>query len=197
MPPRVPNILPRQPGETPYAYRNRRSIALTGQTLYERRRASGIARGLTTADYRGHQTTAAGTEYERRRASAVRRTGFTPSQLYYMKIDAELIAAGYTPASTGMSQTNLRRVWPRLKWINAHTSPGGELTPDVILEATDMEREGSLYVRFAYDHINQRYESMYNYKELFDNTDGNYWWFNEYMAEYDGQQSLRQWWYYH
>lgn len=193
----LPDFPPRQPGESAYSYRNRRSIALTGQSLYQRRVAAGRARGLTTSEARGHAPTPAGTtEYQRRRQRTLQQYGLTPSQLRYLQIDRELNAAGFTPASTGISQTNLRRLWPRLRWINANTSPGGMLSPDVIHEAADMERDGFLPRGFIYERINNRYDAMYEFKMMNSNNTGRYFWFNEYRADYDGFTTAA-WWYYH
>lgn len=199
----TPAIPPRQPGETRYAYANRRSRALTGQTLYQRRIARAQAAGLNRQQARGHGAPVAGspilgaigeTEYQRRNRLSVERTGLTLYQRRIMAIDAWLIAEGYTPATTGMSWTSLRGIQPRLKWINNNTSPNGGITPGMIEEMTDYERLGMIPRGWVADRINKRFEAMYEFKQGNPAT-GRFWWFND--GAYGLPQSQAQWWYYH
>lgn len=199
MPPRpalLPNFPPRQPGETPYQYRNRRSIALYGQTLYERRIASGRARGINQREAAGHAPVAGRTEYQIRAERTQARYGLSPTQLYYRRIDDEMDQAGFSPELTGLSRTALRRIWPRLKWINSNTSPGGELSPGMLAQTRTGELEGDFPRGWTVDHVNQRYESMYEFKVERQNQTGNFYWFREYKPNYEDELPAN-WWYYH
>lgn len=189
----APAIPPRQPGETPYAYRTRRSLALYGQTPYQRRISLGFARGKTRQEARGKPLTTE-SEYERRNRISIEQTGFTVTQRRNMAIDAWLASNGYSPATTGMSQTALRRIQPRLRWINENTSIGGQLTPGLIRDAIDMERSGEYEVGWVTDRVFKRYDSMRDFKNG-SNATGNYYWFNEGGAE--AEIGWAAWWYYH
>ena len=192
-PPGMPQILPRQPGESAYSYRNRRSIALTGQTLYERRKASGLSRGLTTSEARGHAPAPNGqTEYQRRRARTMERYGLTPSQLRYQQLDTWLAINGFSPATTGFSQTQLRQLAPRLKWMNENSAPGGEIYPALLYEARQMEFEDDVEPEWTYNRIMQRYDAMYEFKVMHNRELGNFFWFRERIPDMS-----TVWWYYH
>lgn len=190
MPPAVP---PRQPGESRYAYSNRRSLALTGKSLYQRRVESGLASGLSRREARGHGGGL--TEYQRRNLRSVEQTGLTLYQRRIQAIDSWLSQNGFTPVTTGLSWTALRRIQPRLKWINENTSPGGRLTPDMILERTDMEKLGTIERGWVTDHVFKRYEAMYEFQVNGNRAPGNFYWFNE--GGSDEPRETAQWWYYH
>ena len=195
MPPAMPAIPPRQPGETAYAYRKRRSLALTGQTPYQRRIARGTAGGLTRQQARGHAPDTTETEYQRRVRLSVERTGQTPYQRRIAAQDQWLVAHGFEPATTGMSWSGLRRIQSRLAWINANTSPGGELSPDLLEEYAEMEKTGELPRGWIADRIFKRYDSMVEFMAGSNQT-GNFYWFNEGGSENAGTYSAN-WWYYH
>lgn len=192
-PPGVPQILARQPGESAYAYRNRRSIALTGQTLYQRRKQSALSRGLTISEARGHAPSPSGqTEYQRRRARTLSLYGLTPSQLRYRQLDEWLAINGFSPATTGFSQTQLRALAPRLKWMNENSVPGGEIYPGLLLESKEMEADGDLEKEWTFQRINERYDAMYEFKVMHNKELGNFFWFRERIPDMS-----TVWWYYH
>lgn len=190
--PQAPQILPRQPGESQYSYRNRRSIALTGETLYQRRQRLGAQSGLSTREAAGHPSVGGQTEYQRRRARTLEKYGLTPSQLRNQQIDQWLAMNGYSPATTGFSQTQLRRMQPRLRWMNEHSSPGGEITPQLLFEAKQMEFSGDLDNDWTFDRIMKRYDAMREFKEMNSKSLGNFYWFRERIPDMD-----KVWWYYH
>lgn len=185
-------IPPRAPGETAYTYRNRRSLALYGQTEYQRRVARGRSRGVSVATARGHRTVGGRTEYQRRRAQTLRQYGQTPYEIWRDRQLQWLNDNGYNPQATGWSWNRLTRVAPKLRWINENTSPNGQLTPDIIREANDMSATGALEPDFAWDHIGMRYQAMYDYKMRNDKTYGNWYWFQDREPEI-----VANWWYYH
>lgn len=197
----TPAIPPRQPGETRYAYSNRRSVALTGQTLYQRRVARAQAAGLTRQQARGHGRPSqpgllslGESEYQRRNRLSVERTGYTLYQRRMMAIDTWLVENNYTPDTTGRSWTSLRQLQPRLAWINANSSPQGGITPGMLEEMTDYEKLGMIEPGWVPDRINKRYEAMYEFRQGNPGT-GRFWWFND--GVYGLPQHIAQWWYYH
>lgn len=189
----TPAVPPRQPGETPYAYRKRRSLALTGKTPYQRRIERGLALGRTRQEARGKPVTTE-TEYGRRNRISIEQTGLTVTQRRNQAIDFWLLTHGFSPATTGMSQTALRYIQPRLRYINEHTSPGGSITPGLIRDAIDLEAEGEYERGWVTDRVFKRYDSM---REFADgrNATGNFYWFLEGGASADPSWQL--WWYYH
>lgn len=197
MPPAVlPNFPPRRSDETPYQYRNRRSIALTGQSLYERRIATGRARGISGREAAGHAPVAGRTEYQIRAERTQARYGLSPTQLYYRRIDDEMDSEGFSPELTGLSRTALRRIWPRLKWINENSSGGGGLTPGMLAQTRIGELEGDFPPRWTVEHVHQKYESMYEFKIERSNQTGNFYWFHEFKPNYEDELPAN-WWYYH
>lgn len=203
MPPRPPRtytdyrgqqiIIPaRAPGESEYTYRNRRSLALYGRSEYQRRIDRGRARGVTVATARGHRTTGGQTEAQRRRQRSLQQYGQTPWEIWRDRQLGWLNSNGFTPQTTGWSWNQLIRAAPKLRWINENTSPNGQITPGMILQANDMSRMGQLEENFAWDHIGMRYQAMYDYQERNDKTYGNWYWFQ------DREPGLAaNWWYYH
>jgi hypothetical protein len=191
MPPAVPG---RQPGETAYQYRARRTQALYGQTPYARRVASARAKGQTlTQARRGRAVATPAQEYEQRAAATAAAHGATPYQMAVARADAWLTANGYTPATTGMSASALRRVEPRLRYINEN-SPTGQLTPALIHAAATMEADGELEPGWITDRIAKRYQSMIDFMNG-DKARGNFYWF---FDGGDGEEyPWAAWWYYH
>jgi len=190
--PSAPTIIPRQPGETVYAYRNRRSLALTGETLYQRRIRKGQAGGLTRAEARGHRTVGGVTEYQRRRAQTLNTYGKTPWELWRDYQVYWLNQNGFTPQTTGWSWSKLIQAAPWLRYLNEHASPGGQMEPGMLLEATDMEATGVLESEWGFARLQQRYEDTREYVELRNKTSGNWHWFHDRIPELPAQ-----WWYYH
>lgn len=190
--PGVPQILPRQPGETPYAYRKRRSIELTGETPYQRRKRLGQARGLSTAESRGHAPVRGLSEYQRRRAQTLRQYGQTPWEIWRDQRVTWLQAEGYTPETTGWSWNRLIKISPRLQYLNDRASPGGQITPAMMRQTYDMEVTGTLEKDWSWYRINEKYSDTYEYIELHNNTDGRAHWFLDRIPELPAA-----WWYYH
>lgn len=190
--PDPPQILPRQPGESAYAYRNRRSVSLTGETLYQRRKRQGQARGLTTAEARGHKTVNGVTEYQRRRQRVLQQTGQTPWQIWQNRQLLWLQQNGFTPQETGWSWAKLVRAAPWLRYLNEHASPGGQMSPDMLMEATVLESEGAFESEWGYNHLYQRYVSTKEYLEQDSKRSGNWYWFHDRIPDMP-----QQWWYYH
>lgn len=181
-------ILPRQPGETDYAYRNRRNLTLTGETLYQRRIRQGRARGLTTTQARGQTASAA----QRRREQTVQRTGLTPWQLWWGAQASWLIDNGFTPDTTGWSWNKLIRIVPRLRWLNERASPGAEIKPEYILEASQDEAMGVLDKEWSWERINERYIDTVEFVQYNNKAPGNFHWFQDRIPELPVA-----WWYYH
>lgn len=200
--PQMPQILPRQPDESLYSYRNRRSIALTGETLYQRRQRLGRERGVSGRAAAGHRAVGGRTEYQIRYERTIARYGLSPTQLYYLRTDEELAANGYTPETTGLSQTNLRRLWPRLRWINENSSFGAQLTPEHFMEIRQLVLSGEVDKDFAYNHVNSRYDSMWEFKKAGNPMMGRFYWFAEadernYLNGGDIRTPITNWWFYH
>lgn len=190
-PPSVPQILPRQPGETDYAYRKRRSIALTGETPYQRRIRLGRARGLSTTAARGQRPQ----ESVRRRERVFAATGFTPSQLYRQSNIDWLNDNGFTPETTGgMSWTTLIKLAPRIRYINNLASPGAQLTPYMIGDAKDLEDAGELDYGWTEERINERYNDVYELREYGNKQPGRFHYFRD-VAMQDYMPVA--WWFYH
>lgn len=190
--PNAPNILPRQPGETDYAYRKRRSVALTGETPYQRRKRLGQARGLTTAEARGHKTVNGVTEYQRRRQRTLQQTSQTPWQIWQNNQIQWLQANGFDPNSTGWSWPKLVRAAPWLRYLNEHASPAGRMYPEMLFNATLMEQSGEFESEWGYNRLYERYISTREYLEQNDKRSGNWYWFNDRIPDMPVQ-----WWYYH
>jgi len=198
MPPRIPDPprIIRQPGESDYSYRNRKSLAQYGQTLYERRKARGTARGLTVQEAGGHRNANGKTPYQQRRERSMERYGLTPSQLYRQNITAELEEAGFTPASTGWSWSRLIRAWPKIRQINEWSSQGGKLTPDMLSHASGLEQSGVLPRNWSWYMVQQKYADMLDYIEAGyvrgpDRTGYVHW------HAKDASFVPVEWWYYH
>ena len=187
-PPNVPEILLRQPGETLYGYRNRRSVTLTGETLYQRRIRQARARGLTTTEARGHRPG----EAERRRRITIADYGLTPWQLWRRNQVQWLIENGYTPESTGWSWNKLIRFAPRLRWLVNNTAPGAQILPSMLLEAKQFEAASNLPSGWSEEALNEKYFSTFEYVQQNDNRRGRWHWFQDRIPEMPVQ-----WWYYH
>lgn len=193
MPPRIPDqprIL-RQPDETDYQYRKRRSIELYGMTPYERRKQQGLARGLSVAEARGHAPVGGKTEYQRRRESYLQRYGMSPSQAYIQNTDIWLANNGFTPERTGMSQSQLRILAPRIRWMNSVSSPSQQIYPDMLLEARDLSRTYGYDSDWTFERINEKYYDMQAYINAGDNTGG-----FVHFRDRDPRMPV-SWWFYH
>lgn len=190
--PGVPQILPRQPGETEYAYRKRRTIELTGETPYQRRKRLGRAGGLSTAEARGHRTRGGVTEYQRRRAQTLRQYGKTPWELWRDQRIQWLTDNDFTPETTGWSWNRLIQISPRLQWLNDRAAPSGQITPGMMLEARDYEQQGVLESDWSWYRINEKYEDTLDYVEYNSSQAGREHWFYDRIPELSAA-----WWYYH
>lgn len=195
MPPAVPRIPPRQATETRAAYEKRRSVALTGKTPYQRRIERGLATGQTRTQARGQAPATGESEYERRARRSQEQYGQTPYQRRIARQDAWLTANGFTPVTTGLSWTALRKIQSRLQWINANTSANGGLTPDLMLEYSEMEREGELERGWITDRVFKRYDAMLSFMNG-STQPGNFYWFSEGGSENAGTPGAA-WWFYH
>lgn len=191
MPPR-PNIPPRQPGESAYQFRQRKSIAETGETLYQRRQRLGRARGLTSREAAGHPNVAGLTEYQRRRQRTIREYGISPWQLWRMNAIAEMTQKGFTPDNTGWSWYALLRVWPKIKQMNEWSAPQAQIEPDMLAQAKEWEGQGILDSEWSEDHINLKYQAMYDYHVYGDKDFGHWYWYNDRI-----EAMSANWWYYH
>lgn len=186
-PPQAPSILPRQPGETDYAYRKRRSLALTGETPYQRRIRQARARGLSTSEARGHREN----ESERRRQRTIQQTGFTPWELWRNNQLQWLNDNGFNPVTTGWSWNRLIRIAPRLRYLNERASPGGQITPEMMIEAMDFEQTYG-YTDWSWERLNERYEDTVEFVDKNNRAPGNFHWFQDREPELPAA-----WWYYH
>lgn len=187
-PPQTPIIIPRQPGESEYQYRKRRSVELTGETPYQRRVRLGRARGLSTQQARGHRQS----ETARRRQQSFARYGLSPWQFWSQNQQQWLLENGWTPETTGWSWNRLIRIAPRLRWLADNTTPSGQITPDMVREASDLESTGVLPINWGWDTLNEKYQSTYDYVELNDRQSGRGRW-----IQYRIPEMPVQWWYYH
>jgi hypothetical protein len=183
----TPQILPRQPGETDYAYRKRRSIALTGETPYQRRIRAARARGLTTQEARGHRAN----EAQIRRERTIAQTGLTPWQFWKDNQVTWLTNNGFTPQSTGWSWNRLVRIAPRLRYMNDVSSPGAQITPEMMAGAIDQEDAGLLPSEWTWERMNEKYEAIYEFHEHNNPQPGRTYWFRDRDPEMEVA-----WWYY-
>lgn len=186
------NISPRQPGESAYAYRKRRSVALTGETPYERRIRLGRGRGLSMQEARGKGTPQGLTEYQRRAQQVQARFGLSPYQLWRNNTINSMIREGYTPQTTGLSWNKLLKIWPKLKWMNDKSSPGGRITPEMLDQARQFEEQGILDRQWVNTRIEERYYAMYEYTEKRNKEPGRYYFY------FDRESYMPiAWWFYH
>lgn len=200
MPPSPQPIPPRQPGESAYAYRKRRSIAQTGETPYERRIRLGRGRGLSMQEARGKTTPRGLSEYQRRAQQSQAQYGLSPYQLWRQNTIADMTAEGYTPQTTNMSWNRLLKIWPKMKWMNHRSSPGGaeldppggRITEDMLLQATLFEQQGFLDRGWIETRIEDRYYAMFEFVERDDPMPGRQFFY------YERQSYMPvSWWYYH
>lgn len=181
-------ILPRQTGETDYAYRNRRNVALTGETLYQRRIRQGRARGLTTTEARGQKPGNAA----RLRQQSIARYGVTPWQRWWGAQAAWLMDNGFTPPTTGWSWNKLIRIAPRLRWMNERAAPGAQIKPEYLYEANQDEQMGVLPPEWSWERLNERYIDTVEFVQFNNKGPGNWHWFQDRIPELPVA-----WWYYH
>lgn len=109
-------------------------------------------------------------QYEKRRTQAL--YGMTPKQLRRFNATRDATAAGYTPATTGLSQNQIINIWPRLRQMNAWASPQAQLTPAIILDAREAEMSGDLEQGWTLAAIEEKYYAVYEYKMNGDKTFG-------------------------
>lgn len=196
-----PNIViaPRQPGESAYSYRYRRSLELYGQTPYERRIWLAKQRGIGYTAARGHAPARGETESQRRNRLSVEQFGQTASQIYRSELRTWLEEHGYTPDTTLMTWTDLIRLAPRLRYMYNAAGETGRVTPIMIYEAIQLERDKFLPPGWAFDRLWEKYDDMVSYREYADKQPGH----DHYVTEYlqlkvylPGPPAI-QWWYYH
>jgi hypothetical protein len=96
----------------------------------------------------------------------------TPKQLQRFNRTNDAAAAGYTPATTGLSQNQIINIWPRLRQMNAWASPEAQLTPALILDAREAEMSGDLPPGWTMEAIEDKYRAVYDYKMSGDKTFG-------------------------
>jgi hypothetical protein len=191
-------VMPRQPGESTYDYRFRRSVTSYGQTPYERRIWLAQQRGIGRSAARGHAARGGITETQSRTQRTLEQTGLTPSVLYRNTLRGWLTDHGYTPDATGMNWTALMKLGPRIRWMyNAAGSDQGRVLPEDILEAIEFERDNFLPPGWAYNRIWDKYNDMVAYREYLDKAPGNMHW-AEFLNVHPYLPSLTPaWWYYH
>lgn len=180
-----------------YSYRERRSIALYGQTQYERRIWLSSLRGVSGSAARGHAPAGGETESQRRNRLSMERTGQTVSQLYRANLLGWLNENGFTPETTLMSWTNLLRLAPRLRYMYSTTYPEGRVYPDMIKIAVELELDNELESGWAFDRIWIKYDDMISYRDYQDKEPGNTHW-GEFLQVTPFIPDLAiQFWYYH
>lgn len=196
-PPQSPFIPPRQPGETPYQYRVRRSVSLFGQTPYQRRIFLAQQRGQTLSQARGHGRQSGETESQRRNRISLEQFGLTVSQRRTAELQGWLIQHGYTPQATGMSWTQLIRLAARLRYMYDTAGPGARVTPAMIASAVALEQDNSLERGWAFERLWQKYNDMQEYRAYRNPVPGRVSYY-EYQQVHDFIPQLAiQWWYYH
>lgn len=169
-------------------------MALFGQTPYERRIALAQQRGIGLTAARGHATGTQETESQRRNRISVEQTGFTVSQLRRANLTEWLEDTGYTPENTGMTWTDLIRLAPRLRYMYGG---GGTVTPEMIADAVELEREETLERGWAFERLWRKYDDMVAYRTYRDAMPGRGSYI-EYLQVTPFVPSLApQWWYYH
>lgn len=199
LPPLPPGFQPRQPGESAYAYKNRVSIARYGKTLYERRMESGAARGLTPKQASGKErvTGEAGASPLSpltRRERTIAKYGKTPYQLWRSNTIEEMVQEGYTPETTGLSWNQLIQVWPKIRQMNDWASRDDQLTPYMLFDAQQLQREGALEPGWTIANINDRYAAMAEYKNTGGSPFGRARYFRG-TSDYLGTVPIAWWWY--
>src|SRR5215471_18672306 len=158
----LPGFEPRRADETDYQYRNRRSIFTTGKSLYQRRIEKGLSSGLTVSEARGHGSPVNITEAAYTRTSVIDDV-LTYVSLRKIRILQDAAASGYTTQTTGLSTAQLADVWPLIKKMNTWASEGGQLTPQLILDAEQAEKDGELEPGWTYTQIREKYQAMEDY----------------------------------
>lgn len=186
-PPQTPQILTREPGESEYAYRKRRSITLTGETPYQRRIRLGRARGLSTTEARGQRPG----EAARRRQRTVQQTGFTPWQIWKNKQIQWLIDNGFTPETTGWSWNRLIKAAPRIRYMNEKVSAFNQITPELIANGQEFEAEYQVPSGWTWRRFNEHYDDIQEYYEHNNPTNARLHYFRDRIPDMPVQ-----WWYY-
>lgn len=163
--PEVPQILPRQEGESAYAYRKRRSIALTGETPYQRRIRLGQARGISSREAAGHRLIGGQTEYQRRAQRTQERYGLSPWEFWRNNQITWLQDNGFTPEATGWSWNRLIRAAPKIRKMNGYTSRFNQITPELIYNGRAQEDQGDIPHDWTWERFNERYNDIVEYYE--------------------------------
>jgi hypothetical protein len=185
--PNIPQILPRQPGESAYSYRNRRSIALSGETLYERRQRLGRARGFTAREAAGHREA---NEAQVRRQRTMQGYGVTPWQFWRDNQVQWLIDNGFQPETTGWSWNRLIRIAPRIRYMNEHLSLYNNITPELLAEGTAFELDTG-ESDWSWERLNEHYEDVREFYEHNNPENARLHFFRDRIPELSVQ-----WWYY-
>lgn len=188
-------IPPRQPGETAYAYRKRRTLALTGQTPYQRRIFLGQQRGIGRTAARGHGPSGQA-EYQRRRQRTVQRTGVIPSVLTRAYAQNWLITNGFTPETTGASWTYLFQMEPSLRALAERTSPDARMQPADIAMGVQLETDGVAPPGWTIDRLRGRVIDTVAYQDFNDKEPGRYDWTVVRLFAPSDDLHIK-WWYYH
>lgn len=192
------HILPRQPGETLYQYRYRRTVSLYGQTPYQRRIYLAAQRGIGTTAGRGHAPSGGETESQRRNRISLELFGQTSSQRYRAGLREWLDEHGYTPELTGMTQTDLMRLGARLRYMYNAAGEGGRVYPQMIYDAVQLEHENALPAGWAFQRLWEKYDAMVAYREYRDKDPGRAAWVQyQQVKPYIPSGLSANWWYYH
>lgn len=194
MMPEVPFIQPRQPGESAYAYRTRRSIALYGQTPYQRRIFLAQQRGIGRTAARGHAPRGGQSEYQQRRQRYIQQTGVIPSVLTTAYAQNWLISNGFTPESTGASWTYLYRMEPSLRGLYLR-APNAPVTPQMVYEGIQYEADQEVEPGWTAERARERLQATIAYQDFRDKSPGNYDW--TVTRPFVSVETDIHWWYYH
>jgi hypothetical protein len=186
-PPQSPQIPPRQPGESDNAYRKRRSVALTGETPYQRRIRLGRAQGKTVTEARGQRPG----EAQRRRERVLRQTGFTPWQIWRDRQVQWLVDNGFQPDTTGWSWNRLIRAAPKIRYMNEKVSAFNQITPWLLADAIEFEEENQIPSNWSWQRLNEHYADIYEFYEHNNPENARMHYFMDRIPEMPVQ-----WWYY-
>lgn len=188
-------IPPRQPNESAYQYRVRRTMARYGQTPYQRRIFLAQQRGIGRTAARGHAPRGGQSEYQLRRQRYLVTTGVIPSVLTQAYAQNWLITHGFTPETTGASWTYLYRMEPSLRGVWERTSPDAHISPEMLAEAIELEASGELPPGWTQQRTSDRLTATIAYQDFRDRDPGRYDW-NTTKFFVPSEVDIK-WWYYH